>query len=57
MIGRYETNLPFTSQFPLTLPGRVLSDELELVSVYRGMRELIRNKADATRREPRFGSV
>jgi hypothetical protein len=20
MIGRYETNLPFTSQFPLTLP-------------------------------------
>ena len=22
MIGRYETNLPFTSQFPLTLPVR-----------------------------------
>ena len=35
----------------------VLSDEFEPVSVFRQIRELIRNKVDATRRERRFGSV
>ncbi len=32
MIGRYETNLPFTSQFPLTLPieGIKFNDGVEV---------------------------
>ena len=37
--------------------GMVLSDQFEPVSVYRGMRKPRRNKAVATQREPRFGSV
>lgn len=41
----------------LSLRKSVLSDHFEPVSVNCRIRELIRNKAGATRREPRFASA